>query len=125
MTSACWGVYLALKRREVYDRSPVKDSDKTAPATKEDIAMMMDSIGTYYDRMDTRMNNFEEKIESKMEQWTRELIEQTDHRFQVVAEELRHDLLGIHSDKVDLMNDKLKSHDRRLNRLEAQAGIAA
>ncbi len=64
-----------------------------APATKEDIRMLMDHIGTFYDRTDKRLLAVEDRIggvEAKMKEWKEEI----KRHFDLVAENIRHDALG-------------------------------
>lgn len=44
--------------------------------------------------------------------------EETKRHFDVVAEALRHDLIGIHSDKIANQSDRLSDHEKRLVKLE-------
>jgi len=45
--------------------------------------------------------------------------------FDVVIEDLRHDLLGARSDEVEVLKDSRKDHERRIRRLERKAGLLA
>lgn len=86
--------------------APAMPDDGQAPATKEDVRLLMESIGRLYDAN---------------ERWKEEVKE----HFDVVVEQLRHDLLGASKDKVELHEDRLADHARRLTRLERRAGLVA
>ena len=82
----------------------------TAPATKRDIAMLMEQMGQYYDKIEQRMEDMREE----MQMWKQEL---KDH-FDVVAENIKHDFLH------GTLHDKIEQHEDRLVRLEEHVGIA-
>lgn len=73
--------------------------DPKAAATKEDIAMLMDSNAKMYDAMAG---------------WKDELKE----HFDVALENVRHDLIGANKDRIE-------DHEHRLKRLETQTGLQA
>jgi hypothetical protein len=83
-----------------------KDQD-SSPASKEDIALLMEQMGSYYDRTERRIVELEETLEARMERSKEETI----HEFKVVAEDIRHDFRGA-------FHDKLEQHDERIVRLE-------
>ena len=78
--------------------------DDQAPATKADIAALMNSIGTLYDA------NARWKEELKAD-------------FRLVIEDLRHDVLGARHDKVESLDERTQSLDKRVTRLETRAGF--
>lgn len=77
----------------------MKPDESQAPATKADIAALMDQIGKLYDAN---------------EGWKEEVL----RHFDVVAEQIKHDFNGAFSDKVE-------QHEERLLRLEEHVGLAA
>lgn len=82
------------------------------PATKVDIKLMMEQIGTFIDRTEKAMANLEDRIGVRM-------VEQEDRltrHFSVVAEDLVHDFKGA-------FHDKLEQHEDRILRLEHLAGL--
>jgi archaellum component FlaC len=127
-------------------RSPMAQ-DMSAPATKEDIGLLMEQMGTFEDRMGTfedkmgtmedrmgtmedrmgtmedrmgtmedRMGTMEGKVgslERKFEVWKEEVKE----HFNLVAENLRYDLVGIYKDRTE-------DHEHRIKRLERKTGLA-
>ncbi len=101
-----------------FPRMP-KKADQ-APATKRDIKLLMDQIGTYYqrterglDEMATRTDHRLDEMEAKMERWKAEIVE----HFDLVVENIRHDLAGAHL-------DRFAAFDDRLTRLERHTGLA-
>lgn len=86
-------------------------SGSTAPATKQDIQILMEQMGKYYDGTERRLVG----MEVKMKEWKEDL---KDH-FDVVAENIRHDLLK------GALHDKIEQHEDRIILLEQHAGLAA
>ncbi len=85
-------------------------TDPTAPATKQDIALLMNEIGKLY----SANEGWKEDLTEKMEAWKEEVKE----HFDVVAENIKHDFRGAFS-------DKLAQHEDRIVRLETEAGLRA
>jgi hypothetical protein len=85
-------------------------TDPAAPATKEDIRLLTEQMGRYYDGTEGRLADLEEKMEA----WKTEL---KDH-FDLVTENIKHDFQGA-------FHDKLEQHEDRLVRLEREAGLSA
>lgn len=85
-------------------------SDKQAPATKQDIHLLMEQMGKYYQKTEQRFADMDEKIDG----WKEEII----HEFHVVAENLHHDFKGA-------LNDKIQNHENRIVRLEGRVGLVA
>jgi hypothetical protein len=89
------------------------NDDKHNLATKEDIRLLredmkfvMEQMGTYYSRTEGQIAD----LKDEMVEWKDAVVLQ----FQVIAEDLRHDLIGIHKDKIE-------DHEQRLIRLESKA----
>lgn len=108
---------LAAGLRGTYCRSVV--TDPTAPATKADIALLMQEMGKLYDAN----YRWKEELKEYVTRWKIEMMEKMDkwkddlHRhFDVVAEDMRHDVFGIN-------NDRFEVHEDRIRRLERKAGI--
>jgi hypothetical protein len=83
-----------------------------APASKEDIRLLMEQIGRLYD---------------SNERWKDEIIREVDgriaasearlkHHFDLAVETIRDDLLGAHKDRIE-------DHEARIVRLERQTGV--
>jgi hypothetical protein len=53
-------------------------------------------------------------LEEQMGEWKEEIV----HEFKVIAEDLRHDLIGTHKDKIS-------NHEDRIVRLEEHARLQA
>lgn len=82
-----------------------------SPATKEDICLLMEQMGKYYDQTDKNIG----ELRQDMTAWKKEII----HEFYVVAENIRHDLLK------GALHDKIEQHEDRIIRLEQHVGLAA
>ena len=81
-----------------------------APATKEDIRLLMEEIGKLY----MATEQWKTEIIGKMQEWKTEIV----HEFHIVAENMRHDYLGAHKDRIE-------NHEDRLRRLERRARFVA
>jgi hypothetical protein len=71
--------------------------DSKAPATKQDIQLLMTAIGKLYDAN---------------EQWKEEL----KHHFDLTAETIRQDVQGANKDRIE-------DHENRIVRLEEHTGV--
>jgi len=80
--------------------------DPQAAATKRDIAMLMDEIGKLY---------------VANQKWKDEIM----NHFDVVAENMHHDLLGAHKDKIGVLSDRSEKHEKRIAKLEQHTGLIA
>ena len=74
--------------------------EQSAPATKQDIAMLMAEIGKLYDAN---------------RQWKEEL----KHHFDVVAENIHHDMMH------GALSDKVEQHADRIRRVEQHVGLVS
>jgi len=77
-------------------------SAKSAPATKNDIGLLMTEMGRLYDAN---------------ARWKEEIIRETKHHFDLRVEDIRYDLLGVNKDRIE-------NHEDRLRRLERHTGVA-
>lgn len=97
--------------------------DTSAPATKADVGLIMNEIGKLYMANEQWKDELHEYIDEKAQ-------EAKDH-FDVVAENIKHDLWGIHPsatlraspDKISVLNDRSKNHEERLVVVERQLAI--
>lgn len=80
--------------------------DATAPATKDDIRLLMEQIGRLYDAN---------------ARWKDEIIQ----HFDVAVESIRHEMQAAHHDSIELLRDQTADHASRIKRLERHAGLAA
>lgn len=98
--------------------SPSPTQDDQAPATKKDIQDFTHVImGTLLD-MEKRMatkEDLKEAIEASEER-THEAIAASERRMIVLMEDWRHDMVGVHKDKIS-------QHEDRITRLEAKVGV--
>ncbi|OGJ62729.1 hypothetical protein A3C37_03625 [Candidatus Peribacteria bacterium RIFCSPHIGHO2_02_FULL_53_20] len=97
-----------------------------APATKQDIALIMDSIGKHYDATERwkdeildATERWKEEMKDHMSQWKNE----TMRHFDVVAEQLTHDFQGALSDKISVHDDHLKRHDKEIHAIHMHVGM--
>ncbi len=67
-------------------------TDMTAPATKQDIAMLMEQMAHFYDQ-----------THGDMHEWK----EQVMFHFDVAVENIRHDLLGANRDDISNLKDRV------------------
>lgn len=98
----------------------------TAPATKGDIRMLMDEFGKMWQwkadvdskfvDVDARFND----LEGKMEGWKTEL---KDH-FDLVAEQIRHELVSANREEIEVLKDGHKENRKRIVALERATGLA-
>jgi hypothetical protein len=101
--------------------------DPTTPATKADlqplqaglqqvqadVRFLTEQFAILLDRADQTEQKLDD-LRDDMGRWKDEIV----HEFRVIAEELRHDLIGAHKDKIS-------NHEDRLVRLERHAGLQA
>lgn len=102
------------------------------PATKADIEAMMDSIGKLYDSNERWMNQLltdnkrsEDEILKSVRRNKIEAVEEMKRHFDVVVEDIRHDLLGANRDEVISLRNSKVDHEQRLLRLERSVGFVA
>ena len=93
-------------------------TNPTAPATKEDIGLLMEQMGTFHVNLHSLREEMREKMATKEDletlqekMATKEDVKQSEHRMLVCMENMRQDLLDAHKD--DLENVKI-----RLTRVE-------
>ncbi len=98
--------------------------DATAPATKQDIAMLMEEFG--------KMWIWKGEMEEKMLLWKQELREEIfrgnkemKEHFDLVAENMHHDMRAAHREEIEVLKDRSKDHGKRIGRLEQAVGLAA
>ncbi|MBI1812667.1 hypothetical protein HY285_05765 [Candidatus Peregrinibacteria bacterium] len=91
-------------------QNPPTDDSSQAPATKQDIRMIMEEIGKLYDANE----GWKDEILEANEGWKEEII----HEFKVVGESIRHDAMGSNKDRIE-------QHEDRIKRLENHTGLLA
>ncbi len=92
-------------------------TDPTAPATKQDIALLMDTMGNLL----IATEEWKSGMLHDMEVWKDEL----KRHFDVVAEKLSHDLCGALRDHTSVNANRFTAHDRRITRLERHTGLVS
>lgn len=85
-------------------------TDDRAPATKQDVKLLMEQVGDYYRRTEQKFA----ELRDDMREWKKEII----HEFHIVAEDMRHDYLGAHKDRIE-------NHENRITRIERHTGLTA
>jgi hypothetical protein len=97
------------------------------PVIKGDIAQLTEVVNRV-DQGLSQLGNRVESVGQKVERLDHKVTEFKDQiirHFDVIAEELRHDLIGARSDEVEVLKDGRKDHERRIRTLEKHAGIIA
>lgn len=101
--------------------------DTTAPATKQDIAMLMEEFGKIWmwkedvDQWRTNMDQWKVDFERKLDVWKQELKE----HFDLVAENIRYDFRAANREEIEVLKDRSKDHGKRIGALEQVVGITA
>lgn len=85
----------------------------SAPATKQDIQMLMEEIGKLYDTNAQWKQEIIETMDKKISASETKII----HQFRVIAEDMRHDAFGIQKDRIE-------DHEHRIRRLERHTKLA-
>jgi hypothetical protein len=105
--------------------------DTTAPATKQDIAMLMEEFGKMWmwrAEVDSRFITLKENMTLLRQEIKEEIsqgkAEMKDH-FDLVAENIRHDFVAANREEIEVLKDRSKDHGKRLGALEQVVGIAA
>jgi len=96
--------------------------DDTAPATKADLALLKEDLNGLradFDGLKEDMRLWKAEIQ----EFVRTEAEATRRYFDVVAERLHHDFLGIFKDRTEQHSDKLHDHERRLTTVERRLGL--
>jgi hypothetical protein len=91
--------------------------DQTAPATKEDIQMLLEQFGKMYDVQERWKN----ELHKDMEIWKEEL---KDH-FDLAVEQIRHELVSANREEIEVLKDGHNDHGARIIALEKVTGLAA
>lgn len=86
----------------------MKNDDSTAVATKQDIALLMGTMG--------EMNISIQKLYDDTQLWKDEIM---DH-FEVVLENYRHDLAGANKDEITTLQHRSTDHEVRIQKLEVR-----
>ena len=83
------------------------------PATKGDL----DKLGLRVDELTQRFDQLGFKVDAFKDEILR--------HFDVIVEDLRHDLIGARSDEIEVLKDGRLNHAQRLRRLERHIGLVA
>lgn len=91
--------------------------DQSAPATKADIAAIMESIGRLHDANE----RWKDEILHATKRWKEDII----HHFDVALENAAHNLGGIFKDRTQQHHDDLGDLKRRVRAIESHLGLVA
>jgi hypothetical protein len=122
------GFSLRVRCFSPYSFAGLARHDKSsAPATKADIAALMEAIGKLYDATE----RWKDEILCANERWKDDIIQATGHwkdeiirRFDVVAENLHRDFLDAFRDRTQQHHDDLAELNRRVRAIENHLGLA-
>jgi hypothetical protein len=89
----------------------------TAPATKDDIRMLMDEFGKMYDSME----KWKDWLHSDMETWKQEL----KAHFDLSVEQTRYELVSANREEIEVLKDGHRENRKRIVALERTTGLAA
>lgn len=108
-----------------------KDAN-TPPATKADIEALMESIGKLYESNERWMKQlleanekFRDELLESMGRFKTDTVDEITRHFDVVVENIRHDLIGANRDEVVSLTNAKVDHEQRLLRLERTVGFCA
>lgn len=87
-------------------------TDPTAPATKRDMAMVMEHVGGLYVHLEKRVIALEESLDKRFTESEGRMVQQ----FHVIAEQIHHDAIGANRDEIEVVKD-------RVTRLERHTGL--
>jgi uncharacterized membrane-anchored protein YhcB (DUF1043 family) len=97
----------------------------TTPPTKGDLSELEAKLMR---RMDAQKTEIMGHMEAQKTEILRHMAadkEETMRHFDVVAENLFHDLAGAHRDEIQVLKDRKDDHERRIRRLERAVGTVA
>ena len=104
--------------------------ETSPPATKADIEALMESIGNLYQAHERWMNQhltgqeeFRDEILKSVRRNRTESVDEMKRHFDVVVEDIRHDLVGANRDEVVSLRNSRVDHEQRLLRLERYIGF--
>jgi hypothetical protein len=90
--------------------------DSKAPATKQDIQMVMTALGKLYDANERRKDEIIGEVDGKIDAKIVASEERVKHHFDLAVETIRHDLKGANK-------DRLADHEDRIVRLEEHSVV--
>jgi hypothetical protein len=87
-------------------------ADESAPATKLDVRLLMEQMGTYYSNTERRIVESEQRSAKRLLETERHLRKD----FSLFSEIVGSDLVGAN-------NDRFENHEMRISRLESKVGV--
>lgn len=91
----------------------------TTPATKGNLNELERKFDDRFSKIEGRMETQKQELLDRMDDDTKEI----KRYFDVVAENYFKELLGANQDERSLVKDQAADHERRIRRLERNAGI--
>jgi septation ring formation regulator EzrA len=99
---------------------------------------MVGSLENRFDGLDSRFGGLEQKFDARAYRFdglehrfddlvgkVEEFKDEMTRHFDVVVEDLRHDLIGARSDELEVLKNCRQDHEKRIRRLEKSAGLIA
>lgn len=96
--------------------------DSTAPATKQDVALIMEGIGGVHialATMKTEMSDLREELTETMDEKISAVEDRMVHQFYVIAEQIHHDAIGANRDEIEVVKDRVTRLERHTGLLKA------
>jgi predicted RNase H-like nuclease (RuvC/YqgF family) len=94
-----------------------------APATKQDVQMLMEEQTKLHIAIADLEVRLEEKLDTKMDQKMEKWAQFLMRSIEVLFENFSHNYISAKKDLVELLKDKLENHNRRIEVLERRAGL--
>ena len=105
--------------------------ENSPPATKADIQQLHDSLARWQNELHLNMETWKSEFQSNAESWKDEMIaafashiRDSEERIGIVIENAVKDVSAAAFDRVDQLEDKVASHDRRIVHLETKLSMA-
>lgn len=95
-------------------------TDDTTPATTTDLKRLEAQL----ERVTSTLHTQDEQF-ALLVQLIHDKTDETKRHFDVVAEALRHDVMGIFGDRTDLHHEQLLRHEQRIARLEQHLSLSS
>ncbi len=96
--------------------------DDTSPATKQDVALIMDTMGKLFDEVHGVKGQMVD-LNEELRQEIKDAETRTLHQTGLWIETLRTDVFDVKKDQVAQHHDRLADHDRRIVKLEQKVGV--
>ena len=98
--------------------------DQAAPATKQDIGMLMESMGKLYVATERWKDELVGTMEEKMEIKKEESLQTMKRYFDVAVENIHQEMLHAHREEIEVLRDRSEDHGKRIQKLESVVGLS-